>query len=175
LFLHFDQKLNPQSFPSKSNLKSKLSKHLNLVLLFILDVHLVIVEWKLIIVKLSWNYLWPPIQDLSTHQVTWRKRLIDQTMIDFVGKQNYEQPHNDDGILDIERWHPGPNKLWQNIEGEISSQSCVRQTIQRHKRGMMMRMMTMTSTFMIRQLRLQMTLTPWASTSKFNFHNWSSF
>jgi hypothetical protein len=39
---------------------------------------------------------------LSTRQVIQGKRPIGQTTIDFVGEQNYEQPHNDDGILDIE-------------------------------------------------------------------------
>ncbi len=50
------------------------------------------------------NCLWPPIEYSSTHQIVWRKRLINQTTIVFVSKQDYERPHTNDGILDIEEW-----------------------------------------------------------------------
>jgi hypothetical protein len=39
---------------------------------------------------------------LSTCQVIQGKRPINQTTITFVCEKNYEQPHTNDGILDIE-------------------------------------------------------------------------
>ncbi len=54
----------------------------------------------------SMNYFWPVIQDSSTHQVTQGKRLTNQTTIVFVGKQDYEQPYINYGILDIKGWCP---------------------------------------------------------------------
>jgi hypothetical protein len=52
------------------------------------------------------NPLQPPIEDLSTHQTIQGKKPIIQTTIAFVREHNFEQPHTNDGILDIERWHP---------------------------------------------------------------------
>jgi len=57
---------------------------------------------RLVVALISMNRLPPPIEILSTHWVIWRKRLIVQTTITFVNEHNYEQPHIDDGILDIE-------------------------------------------------------------------------
>jgi hypothetical protein len=61
---------------------------------------------RLIVVATSMNHFQPPIKDLSTHQVSRRKRPIIQTIITFVGEHNYEQPHINDGILDIKGQHP---------------------------------------------------------------------
>ncbi len=48
----------------------------------------------------------PPTIEFSTRQVTQRKRPIVETTITFVGEHNYERPHIDEGILDIEGWCP---------------------------------------------------------------------
>jgi hypothetical protein len=57
---------------------------------------------RLVAMVIFMNYLWPPIENLSTHWITRKKRLINQPTIVFVGEQNYEWPYIDDGILDIE-------------------------------------------------------------------------
>jgi hypothetical protein len=57
---------------------------------------------KLVVVAISMNHLPPPIEDSSTHWITWRKRPTIQTTIIFVVEHNYERPHTDDDILDIE-------------------------------------------------------------------------
>jgi hypothetical protein len=54
----------------------------------------------------SMNCLLPTIEDLSTHQITQRKRPIVQTTITFAGEHSYQRPHTNDGILDIERQRP---------------------------------------------------------------------
>jgi hypothetical protein len=82
---------------------------------------------RLVVVVASMNHLRSRIEDLSTHEVTQRKRPIVQTTIVFVGEHNYEQPHTNDGIS-ILRDNTSPNKLSQNIQGEISLQPCMGQT-----------------------------------------------
>jgi hypothetical protein len=57
---------------------------------------------RLVNVVASMNCLWPPIEDLLTCRIIQKKRPILQTTITFVDEHNYEQPHIDDGILDIE-------------------------------------------------------------------------
>ncbi len=52
------------------------------------------------------DHLRPPIKNLSTCRVTKGKMPTIQPTITFVGEHNYEQPHTDDGILDIEGQHP---------------------------------------------------------------------
>ncbi len=54
----------------------------------------------------TWQLPWIVFEDSSTHQITQKKRSINQTTIALVGEHNYEWPHIDDGILDIEGWHP---------------------------------------------------------------------
>jgi hypothetical protein len=61
---------------------------------------------RLVIVVALMNHLWPPIENLSTCQIIQGKRPIVQTTIVFVNEHNYEQPHTNDGILDIEGQHP---------------------------------------------------------------------
>jgi hypothetical protein len=74
---------------------------------------------KLIIMVTSMNCLRPHIENLSICQVTQKKRPIVQTTIVFVGEHNYEWPHTNDDILDIEGQHPTKQivtKCWgQNI------------------------------------------------------------
>ncbi len=50
----------------------------------------------------SMNHPCPPIQNETTKQITWGKRLIAQTTMAFVGEQHYDQSHTNDGIVDIE-------------------------------------------------------------------------
>jgi hypothetical protein len=69
-------------------------------------IHEVQVGSKLIVVVVSMNRCHPPIENSFSHQVTWKKKPIVQTIIVFVGERNYEWPHIDDGILDFEGWHP---------------------------------------------------------------------
>jgi hypothetical protein len=57
---------------------------------------------KVVVVVVSMNRHRPPIESSSTHRVTQGRRPTIQTMITFVGEHNYEQPHTNDGILDIE-------------------------------------------------------------------------
>jgi hypothetical protein len=61
---------------------------------------------RLVIVVVSMNCLWPPIENLSTRQIIQGKRPTIQTTIVFVSEHNYERPHTNDGILDIEGQHP---------------------------------------------------------------------
>jgi hypothetical protein len=48
------------------------------------------------------NHLWPLIEDSSTHQIIQGNGPTIQTTIAFIGEHNYEWPHTNDGILDIE-------------------------------------------------------------------------
>jgi hypothetical protein len=58
----------------------------------------------------------------------------------------------------MNRWCPTKQIVTKHL-GEISSQPCVGQTLQKWRRGAMMMMMTMTPTFLMKQFRPQMIVT----------------
>ncbi len=60
----------------------------------------------LFVMAASMNRFRPPIENLSTRRVILGERPIVQTTITFMGEYNYERPHTNDGILDIEGWCP---------------------------------------------------------------------
>jgi hypothetical protein len=49
----------------------------------------------------SMSHPCPLIQILST-QVVWGKKLVVQTTVAFISKEDYHQLHTNDGIVDIE-------------------------------------------------------------------------
>jgi hypothetical protein len=61
---------------------------------------------RLVVMAASMNNILPPIENSATHWVTQGKRPIVEGTIAFIGEHNYEQPHIDDGILDIEGQRP---------------------------------------------------------------------
>jgi len=63
---------------------------------------IVYVGLKLVVVATSMKHFCLYIQNSFTHQVTLRKRSINQITIVFVSEQDYKQPHTNDGILSIE-------------------------------------------------------------------------
>ncbi len=66
----------------------------------------ILVGSKLVALVASMNRFRPLIWNSSTCWITRRKGPTIQTTIDFVGEHNYEWPHTNDDILDIEGQHP---------------------------------------------------------------------
>jgi hypothetical protein len=61
---------------------------------------------RLVVVATSMNHLPSLIEDSSTRWILGNKRPIVQTTTVFVIEHNYERPHIDDNILEIEGWCP---------------------------------------------------------------------
>jgi hypothetical protein len=76
------------------------------------------------------NRLLPPIEDSSTHWINWGKRPTIQTTIVFVGEHNYEQPHTNDGILDIEGQHPTKQIVSKCLSQNIITTLCGTNTLE---------------------------------------------
>jgi len=70
------------------------------------------------------NHLLPPIKDSSTCWIIWRDKHIVQTTITFVGEYNNEQPHTDDGILDIEGRCPTDRIMIKDLGWNIITTLC---------------------------------------------------
>ncbi len=77
----------------------------------------------LVVVATFMNHPCTPIQDSSTQQIIQWKRLVNQTIIIFVGKHD-EWLYINNGILDIERQHP-TKKIMTKHSKKISSRPCV--------------------------------------------------
>jgi hypothetical protein len=84
----------------------------------------VLVGSRLVNVTTSMNHLLPPIKDSSTCWIIWKEKHIVQTTIAFVGEYNYEQPHIDDGILDIEGRCPTKQIMIKDLGWNIITTLC---------------------------------------------------